>query len=100
MTGVTALAAGGGHTVALREDGTAWAWGDNGWGQLGDGTNTQRNMPVQVVGLTGVTALAADYELPVVLRDDGIVRAWGEYCYGQLGDETFGYRPTPVQVTP
>ncbi|MFP2897752.1 MopE-related protein, partial [Corallococcus sp. 4LFB] len=53
------LAAGGTHTLALKQDGTVWAWGANSYGQLGDGTNTQRRTPVQVQGLTGVASVAA-----------------------------------------
>ena len=50
---------GGDHTLAVGSDGTAWAWGYNGYGQLGDGTTTQRNTPVQVSGLSGAIAVAA-----------------------------------------
>ena len=55
---VTQVAAGLAHTVALKSDGTVWAWGSNYYGQLGDGTTTDRLTPVQVSGLTGVTAIA------------------------------------------
>ncbi len=47
------LAAGNDYTVALKNDGTVRAWGDNAFGQLGDGSTTQRTTPVQVPGLTG-----------------------------------------------
>jgi alpha-tubulin suppressor-like RCC1 family protein len=45
MTGVAAVAAGGWHTLALKTDGSLWAWGYNGGGQLGDGTTTDRSSP-------------------------------------------------------
>jgi alpha-tubulin suppressor-like RCC1 family protein len=48
LSGVTALAAGAYHTLALKQDGTGWAWGRNDLGQLGDGTTTHRLSPVQV----------------------------------------------------
>ena len=51
LTHVVAIAAGDGHTLALRKDGTLWAWGQNFHGALGDGTATQRTLPVQVPGL-------------------------------------------------
>jgi alpha-tubulin suppressor-like RCC1 family protein len=49
---VAAVAAGGAHVVALKEDGTVWAWGNNGAGQLGDGSTASSTTPVQVSGLT------------------------------------------------
>ncbi len=58
-SGALAIAGGGGHTVALKSDGTVWAWGYNGYGQLGDGTVTDQYSPVQVSGLSGVSAIAA-----------------------------------------
>ena len=53
------VAAGSGHGLAVRSDGTVWAWGFNGAGELGDGTTTSRSTPVQVTGLSGVTQVAA-----------------------------------------
>jgi len=47
------------HSLAVKADGTVWAWGYNAYGQLGDGTTTQRNTPVQVSGLTNVVAVEA-----------------------------------------
>src|SRR6266446_4685985 len=64
LTGVTAIAGGGRHSLALKSEGTVWAWGNNFAGQLGNGTETNSNVPVQVLGpggvgyLGGVTALA------------------------------------------
>ena len=43
------IAAGLYHSLALKQDGTVWAWGDNDYGQLGDGTDTDRLTPVQVL---------------------------------------------------
>src|SRR6185312_277666 len=54
LANVVGISAGGGHTLALRADGTVWAWGENTYGQLGDGTTTARFFPVQVPGLTDV----------------------------------------------
>ena len=55
---VPKIAAGGSHTVALKNDGTVWAWGNNSSGQLGDGTTTDRTTPAPVNGLTDVIAIA------------------------------------------
>jgi alpha-tubulin suppressor-like RCC1 family protein len=90
------LGTGGRHTVALRQNGTVWAWGYNGHGQLGDGTSIPRNPPVQVQGLTGGAAVAAGYNHTVALRQDGTAWAWGNNSYGQLGDGTTIGRLTPV----
>jgi alpha-tubulin suppressor-like RCC1 family protein len=98
-------AAGGGHTVALKSDGTVWTWGYNGIGQLGDNSTTQRNTPVQVLGtggsgfLTDVIAIAAGSNYTAALKSDGTVWTWGDNSYGQLGDNTTTRRSTPVQVS-
>jgi len=98
LTNVTAISAGGWHTAALRNDGTAWTWGLNQSGELGDGTTTRRNTPVQVQNLTNVIAISADGSHTVALRSDGTVWTWGSNQHGQLGDDTVTERHTPVQV--
>ena len=81
LDGITAIASGHSHTIALRNDGTVWTWGYNAYGQLGDGTNTNRPLPVQVPGMTGVTAIAAGIYHTLVLKNDGTVWAWGKCVY-------------------
>jgi alpha-tubulin suppressor-like RCC1 family protein len=93
------VATGQGQVIALRSDGTVWAWGENGSGQLGDGTTTDRNAPVAVTGLTGVVAIAAGGAHSAAVKSDGTVWTWGENGSGQLGDGTVTTRLTPVQVT-
>jgi hypothetical protein len=83
-----AVSAGGSHTLGLRADGSVWAWGANGSGQLGDGTTTQRTTPVAVSGLTGVVAIAAGGQHSLALGSDGSVWSWGANGSGQLGDGT------------
>ncbi|MFJ8018579.1 hypothetical protein [Streptomyces sp. NPDC096339] len=105
---VLAIAGGSFHSLALRADGTVWAWGVNSNAQLGDGTKTASTTPVQVcaVGetapcdtfLTGVKAIAAGVDHSVALRANGTVVAWGFNGEGQLGDGTTTDRRTPVQV--
>ena len=99
LSGVAAIAAGGRHTVVLKNDGTVWAWGNNSDGQLGDGTAINRKTPVQVSGLGGVTTAAAGSSYTVVLKNDGTVWAWGYNNSGQLGDGTTTNRKTPVQAS-
>ncbi len=95
LTGVTAIAGGHYHSLALKTDGTVWAWGYNGHGQLGDGTTTNRSTPVQV--LTGVTAIAGGDHHSLAVKTDGTVWAWGFNQYGELGDAPVSNR-SPVQV--
>jgi alpha-tubulin suppressor-like RCC1 family protein len=101
LTGVTALAAGSDHSLALRPDGTVWSWGWNSTGQLGDGTTVDRSVPMRVRDLTGVTAIAAGEARSVALKRDGTVWGWGCGAYGQLGEEgekASGNCLLPIQV--
>ena len=76
------------HTISLKSDGMVWAWGSNLYGQLGDGSNTDRTTPVRVAGLSSVTAIAGGANHTIALKSDGTVWTWGENNYGQLGDGT------------
>nr|WP_246525805.1 hypothetical protein [Geomobilimonas luticola] len=99
--GVIAVAAGSYHTLALKDDGSVWAWGSNANGQLGDNSTTQRLVPVQVYGLgpgAGVIAVAAGSNFSLALKSDGSVWAWGDNSLGQLGDNSNTQRIAPVQV--
>jgi len=92
------VVAGSSFTMGLNANGTVWAWGDNTHGQLGDGTDTNRYIPVQVQGLNNITAIAAGASYAIALRNDGTVWTWGSNWAGQLGDGTDVNRPTPIQV--
>ncbi|HOW72595.1 MAG TPA: hypothetical protein PKY77_18500 [Phycisphaerae bacterium] len=95
---IVALAGGMQHSLALQSDGTVWAWGANPYGQLGDGTTTNSNVPVRVPGLTGVVAVAAGENHSLAVTSDGTVWAWGRNDAGQLGDGTTSDRAAPLQV--
>jgi alpha-tubulin suppressor-like RCC1 family protein len=107
LTGITAIAAGGdwiftggwSHSLALKNDGTIWAWGDNYFGQLGNGTNTDSNVPVQVSSLTGISAIAGGGLFSLALKNDGTVWAWGGGGVGELGNGTYTSSNVPVQVS-
>ena len=99
LTGISKVATGWLHSVALKSDGTIWAWGYNGYGALGDGTTTDKVTPFPGGGsLTGLVDVAAGQYHSAALRNDGTVWAWGYNAYGQLGDGTTTGKTTPVQV--
>ncbi|WP_019901180.1 Ig-like domain repeat protein [Salinispora arenicola] len=100
-TTVTAVAAGGNHSVALTSAGTVLAWGRNFFGQLGDGTVVDRSTPTVVSLPAGVTAsaVAAGRIHSLALTTAGGVLAWGNNTFGQLGDGTTTTSSTPVSVT-
>lgn len=93
------LAAGMFHSVAVKSNGTVWAWGTNDHGELGDGSTAARSGPVQVAGLTGVSAAAAGRYHSAAVKSDGTVWAWGLNDNGQLGDGTTTNRAAPVKVS-
>ncbi len=100
---VTALAAGGGHSLALCSDGTLAAWGANSDGQLGNGSTTPSVAPVAVT-MSGVlanktvTAIAAGAAHSLALCSDGTVAAWGANSYGELGNNSTAASLVPVLV--
>jgi len=100
LTGVVALSAHWEYSLALREDGTVWAWGSNASGQLGRPESYGANpTPEQVAGLTGVVALSAGESHVLALREDGTVWSWGSNFFGELGRTTgfiSDFTPAPV----
>ena len=90
--------AGSWHSLAVKSDGTVWAWGDNSCGQLGIEPITKKSTPVQVNGLTGVVAVAEGKVQSLALKSDGTVWSWGDNSCGQLGIGTTTNQSTPVQV--
>jgi alpha-tubulin suppressor-like RCC1 family protein len=95
---VTAVSAGGLHSLALLANGTVMAWGSNGFGQLGDGTTLTREVPVAAQGLSGVKAIAAGGHHSLALMSNGTVMAWGDNESGQLGTGNTIESEVPVPV--
>jgi len=81
------IGAGASHNVVIRRDGTVWAWGANGSGQLGNGQWSDSTTPVQVAGLSNIVALsvAPDDSFTLALDSQGKVWSWGANAFGQLG---------------
>jgi alpha-tubulin suppressor-like RCC1 family protein len=96
--GVTALATGGFHNCAITPTGVM-CWGENEYGELGDGTTDNRNSPVKVIGLSkDIIALAAGESFSCALSRIGRVSCWGENRSGELGDGTTIDRSLPSYV--
>lgn len=79
-----------GSSYALMEDGTVYAWGDNTFGELGNGSHQNSSVPVKVNGVSGAVALAAGALHAMALLSNGTVMTWGGNSYGQLGNGTGG----------
>ncbi len=93
------IAAGARHSLALKSNGTVWAWGNNGDGQLGDETTKNRTIPAQVSNVNAITTIDGGASHSLALKSDGTVWVWGANWDGQLGDGTNTRKTTPVQIS-
>jgi alpha-tubulin suppressor-like RCC1 family protein len=79
------MTAGDGYSLAIKTNGTLWAWGGNSIGQLGDGTDIDKNSPVQISTASNWQSVAASEEHTLAIKTDGTLWAWGANSFGQLG---------------
>ncbi len=87
------------HTVALKSDGTVWAWGGNSWyNQLGDGTSLNSSVPVQVKGLSGIINVTAGSFHSIASKSDGTLWVWGATELLGLDSTLFFQNLEPVQL--
>lgn len=97
--GVVAAAGGDSHTCAVTADGSAWCWGSNAFGQLGNRSSALHLAPAVASGLSAnVVAVTAGALHACALLESGAVRCWGNNRYGQLGDGSATDSLTPVDV--
>lgn len=96
-TSVITKSFGNSHVVALRSDGTMFAWGNNASGQLGLGVLGHRSSPVQV-GTNSWNSVSAGNSYTAAIRSDGYLFTWGGGLAGRLGDNTSATRSSPVQI--
>jgi alpha-tubulin suppressor-like RCC1 family protein len=104
LNSITAIASGTTHSCARTSDGSAWCWGENTSGQLGNNTTTSSSGAVQVKSdinnalLTNISAVSVGGNASCALKSDGTVWCWGDNSEGQLGDRTSDNSSFAVQV--
>ncbi|GEP52556.1 chromosome condensation regulator [Flavobacterium noncentrifugens] len=86
------------HNAGIKNDGTLWAWGNNEYGQLGDGTATSSSIPIQVGHETNWVAVDASFRYTVALKNDGTLWVWGGNNSGQFGNGTLAGNLLPEQI--
>lgn len=92
------VSAGHFHVIAIKTDGTLWAWGENRWGQLGDGTTDDRISPVRIGKGNDWAFVSVGAYHSVALKTDGSLWAWGEGDWGEVGDGAKTERHSPVRI--
>lgn len=99
LTNWSKISAGNFYAVALKTDGTMWAWGTNGSGQLGQGNTTDRSSPVQIGALTTWSSVSGQgLDCCGAIKTDGTLWMWGNSAFGQLGLGNSTYYSSPKQV--
>ncbi|MEJ2552657.1 MAG: hypothetical protein P8079_01250 [Gammaproteobacteria bacterium] len=102
----TTIAAGYQYSLAIRSDGTLWAWGNNTWSDLGDGTSVHKHVPTQIGDATFSAISASKYDIfgnffyysSLALKSDHSVWSWGDNTFGQLGNGSLSTGTVPQQI--
>lgn len=89
---------GGSFTIGKKSDGTLWAWGENNRNQLGDGTTTAKNSPVQISTAVNWKSITSGLGHTLATKNDGTLWGWGSSGFGQLGDGANTNKNTPTQI--
>ncbi len=92
------LACGNGFTVALKQDGTLWGWGDNRLGQVGDDSKGFKAIPQQISSATNWSMVATGVSHAAAINADGLLYCWGNNQFGELGDGSFENKSIPQLV--
>lgn len=92
------VSSGDDHSVAIKTDGTLWAWGYNFYGSLGDGTVISRSSPVQIGSLTTWSQALSANEFTIAVKTDGTLWSWGNNSQGRLGLNDDEPRSSPTQI--
>ena len=87
------------HSLGIRADGSLWAWGNNFFGGLGNGTTIDRRTPVRIGTHSDWVGISAGLRNSVGIRADGSVWVWGGNYLGQLGDGTINDSHIPIRIT-
>ncbi len=92
------VATGDYYVIALKANGTLWAWGRNNYGQLGDGTTIDKNVPIQIGTDSDWKIISPGSQHTFAIKTNGTLWAWGYNSNGQLGDGTTSSKSTPAQI--
>ena len=78
------ISAGGNHSLAIKKNGTLWAWGQNDWGQLGIGSTIDQILPTQVGTRTNWKTVSGGWQHSIALKTDGTLWAWGSGSFWSI----------------